>query len=620
MKNPPLKQQEAGGTVVISLFVTLILTGFVALAVDYTGNIGRNAQRDRVFNNAVEIGDGCLELAFGSWRKLSATVENPATDTFNAIPTPSPGDFPSFPQAVIANFDVQAVKPTIELTSQNPPTSSLATTEPPPKTTGPGTGTFSYFYLATVDVTLPHTTGTLTAKVRRVFEKRYTSAWNWAMLYNDDLELHPDSPLTLNGWVHSNKNVYIGNGTINPLSTPAPNLTLTDRLTYAGSYTVGFHPQDGGHLGQLNVADAISPADFPPGTEQVYYPFGWDPTKFNPGHPNYNDEGWREMIERKSEAGASSDPFQNERLYNQANIAILIQADNSIQVYTGTGHNKTLSTSSSGSNLNAKAYNAASASITTGSYIQDNRETASIRTVNFDVDKFMGQIPASVNPADKNYNATKDWNGILYIADVSANSTTKRAVRIRNGAQVPSGGMTIVSDNPVYIQGDFNTGRTSSVEPPSNLGDPTDPEAGSYSRRPASVMADAITLLSNNWNDGNAPDLTNRVATNTTINAALVAGNVRSDGSNYSGGGENFVRFAEDWTGKTFTYYGSMINLFASEQGTGTWGKGNVYQPPQLQWYFDNKLSVDANGEPVRVPGYISTVAYLQQQRWYLQY
>jgi hypothetical protein len=136
-------------------------------------------------------------------------------------------------------------------------------------------------------------------------------------------------------------------------------------------------------------------------------------------------------------------------------------------------------------------------------------------------------------------------------------------------------------------------------------------------------MGDAITLLSNNWNDANSgAGLAAQVASNTTVNAALVSGNVPTgtSGSIYSGGGENFVRFLEDWTGKTFTYYGSMLNLYASAQGTGLWGYGNYYLPPTQYWYFDSSLSVDSSGNPVTVPGYISTVAYLQQQRWYLQY
>jgi hypothetical protein len=139
-------------------------------------------------------------------------------------------------------------------------------------------------------------------------------------------------------------------------------------------------------------------------------------------------------------------------------------------------------------------------------------------------------------------------------------------------------------------------------------------------------MGDSITLLSNSWNDANSTQTFSgpgggvRTASNTTVNAALVSGNVASSGSNYSGGGENFVRLLEDWTGKRFTYYGSMLNLYASTQGTGNWGNANAYYPPNQYWFFDNQLSMDSSNNPVTVPGYVSTVAYLQQQRWYLQY
>jgi hypothetical protein len=70
------------------------------------------------------------------------------------------------------------------------------------------------------------------------------------------------------------------------------------------------------------------------------------------------------------------------------------------------------------------------------------------------------------------------------------------------------------------------------------------------------------------------------------------------------------VRFIEDWTGKTFTYYGSMNELYASQDATGTWGKANVYAPGVLQWYFDDKFTLTAP------PGTQITVSYVQQ-RWF---
>ena len=186
---------------------------------------------------------------------------------------------------------------------------------------------------------------------------------------------------------------------------------------------------------------------------------------------------------------------------------------------------------------------------------------------------------------------------------------------MKNGATLPSSGLTIVSENPVYIQGNYNTG---SGTVPSNTGTYTDPDVTGYTRKPAAVYADAINILSNNWNDANSTlPTTSRVATNTTVNTALVTGEVPSGGGNYSGGGENFVRFLEDWTNKDFTYYGSMVELFNSATATGPWsGSGNQYKQPNLHWYYDDATFSNTSGPP----GNLQIAAYLQQQRWYQVY
>jgi hypothetical protein len=129
----------------------------------------------------------------------------------------------------------------------------------------------------------------------------------------------------------------------------------------------------------------------------------------------------------------------------------------------------------------------------------------------------------------------------------------------------------------MYIQGDYNT---------------------SASRPTSAVFADAVTILSNNWNDAHADQkLANRDATNTTVNTAIVAGflpsgwtNANGDTYGYSGGLNNFPRFLEDWTGNTFTYKGSMIELFTSQIATGEWNTDPNYLPPIRAWSFDDKF------------------------------
>ena len=139
-----------------------------------------------------------------------------------------------------------------------------------------------------------------------------------------------------------------------------------------------------------------------------------------------------------------------------------------------------------------------------------------------------------------------------------------------------------------------------------------------YARKDAAVVADAITVLSGAWLDSNSSlNINSRIATSTTVNAALVSGIVPSSGGNYSGGGENFVRFLEDWkkNSQNFTYYGSMVELFSSEQATAAWdAAGNVTKLPGMHWYYDTGFQ---DSSP---PGKLQIAAYLQQQRWYQVY
>ena len=142
-------------------------------------------------------------------------------------------------------------------------------------------------------------------------------------------------------------------------------------------------------------------------------------------------------------------------------------------------------------------------------------------------------------------------------------------------------------------------------------------------RKLAAVIGDSINVLSGNWSDANSTgSISSRTATNTTINAALVGGIVRSGGGTYSGGGENFVRLLEDWKNNTLCIYGSMVQLYTSTQGVGAWtGTGNTYKAPLVsKFYWDPKFSDNTLVFQSGPPGNLQIAAYLQQQRWYQVY
>ena len=90
----------------------------------------------------------------------------------------------------------------------------------------------------------------------------------------------------------------------------------------------------------------------------------------------------------------------------------------------------------------------------------------------------------------------------------------RRALKLVNGGlgNLPNG-LTIASENPVYVQGNYN------AQANNTLADP---------HVPAAIVADAVTLLSNSWNDirsfVNPASPANRPAATTGYRVAIVAG------------------------------------------------------------------------------------------------
>ncbi|MBI4657359.1 MAG: hypothetical protein HY735_00690 [Verrucomicrobia bacterium] len=169
---------------------------------------------------------------------------------------------------------------------------------------------------------------------------------------------------------------------------------------------------------------------------------------------------------------------------------------------------------------------------------------------------------------------------LLYVLDQRTLPSDKLgAVRLTNGAALPAQGLTVATERPIYVQGHFN------APDPAQRG--TTNTAPSL---PASLVADSITVLSSAWQDSNSTaPVGNRIAANTTVNAAFLAGIVETKTFNsYSGGVENFPRFLETWGGsRFFTYNGSMVVMFPSRYATNRWGLSNVYTPPSRNSSFD---------------------------------
>lgn len=207
----------------------------------------------------------------------------------------------------------------------------------------------------------------------------------------------------------------------------------------------------------------------------------------------------------------------------------------------------------------------------------------------------------------------------------------RRAVRLIKGTTIPgiyepnapdnTKGFTMATENGVYILGNYNSTGISTVGTPTlatqYLPNGDDTSAGMSERRkhiPASIVADAVSFLSNAWQDSRSFRYPfdcgsgNRTATETTYRFAMMAGDARSSfnaspnqgnsDTRLNGGVHNFLRFLENWGGTRLNYAGSIINLYNARNSNGTYKNSNVVRsPPTRNWVFDTSFL-----DPTRLP------------------
>lgn len=231
------------------------------------------------------------------------------------------------------------------------------------------------------------------------------------------------------------------------------------------------------------------------------------------------------------------------------------------------------------------------------------------------------------------------------LAAVNDHRYYRRGVRLINGQVLPgiydsatpqnTRGFTLASENGVYVWGNFNATGVATVPATGNTPSTDYLPQNTALHIPASVVADAVTILSNNWNDAQtfssavtAPyNQSLRPATTTTMRFAMIAGdtitsltatpNQGGGDGRLNGGVHNFKRFLENWGasgGQRLDYTGSLINLYNSRNNNGTFKCcGTVYSPPRRNWVFDATF-LDPNRIPPGTPffQYVQTTGFLR--------
>jgi hypothetical protein len=373
--------------------------------------------------------------------------------------------------------------------------------------------------------------------------------FQYALFSSGNMEISCGQPFDITGPVHSNGHLYV-----------EPDNSMT------------FESEVGAVLDVLFQRDPLDTRRTPAGgvtyVEQALgQPQSGVPFLTLPIGTNNTPEGVREIIEPPPPGEDLNSPLGILRYYNQCEMLVTV-SNTGVTARSGiiTGFDTPIPT------------NELSLFVSTTNFFWDAREGKTVQPIDLNIGNLAvwSQTNTSLNPFLGGSNLTS-----VYVDDRrTLPGTSLGAVRVVNGATLPPKGLTVATGRPLYVQGDYNS--------VANRG-----TTNTSATLPASLVGDAITILSDGWTDGNSTSpVGSRLAADTTVNAAFLTGVVETTLGHYSGGMENFPRFLETWgLANVFTYNGSMIKMFPSLYATNAWeNNNNIYKPPARNWAFDTNF------------------------------
>ena len=351
------------------------------------------------------------------------------------------------------------------------------------------------------------------ATITQVVDLTLTPLFQFMIFYDDDLEILPGPSMQLEGRVHANGDIFVGAG----------NTLTVDTDYFRATGQIQRNRKNDGSVtgGTVNIRE-MGTSDF---TEMS--------TSMDSDHTDWTQmalDTWNGTVQDGSHGVTEVVPpnlgtITQGGYYNQNAELVIIDG----QAYDNAGNLLPMPPG-----------------VITEVTMYDAREGTDITVTEVDMEALnnSGFFPP---------------NGLVYAYRTDASVDQPNGIRLTNGAEL-AGPLTVVSENPVFVQGDFNT----------------------VNKVGAAVISDAVNLLSNSWDDSKGPgDLPN--ASETTYNMAMITGNVRTPdgGGQYSGGFENLPRFHENWSGTAAKIRGAFANLFESQFAKSPWAYGgDRYRAP----------------------------------------
>ncbi|GGM16918.1 hypothetical protein GCM10010841_26520 [Deinococcus aerophilus] len=534
------------------------------------------------------------------------------------------------------------------------------------------------------------TTGNPEAITELTFRSRLVPLFQFAVFFGKDLEFTNTANLNLSGPVHTNGNLFLDAGAT---------LYIKGQTTAAGRLYRGWKHGNNCSAGTVQLDDA--------GNTARTIPCGAGRTELSSSTTNAFGGRLKRVPSLELPEVAQLQPNPGAQYWDKADIRIVLRrrgsSDNWDPMFVNAS--KTIINLSGVGCLLGE-------SLGTSTSFRDNREAeywenggrdargqqdagrANRRMLEIDVRQLLTCVGTPGNASLLGISGLADETdgGLVIYATVEDGTTgiaqdgpNHYAVRLKNAALLQSNnafhpkpkGITFVSDEAVFLQGNFNSSadRASGWIPASVISDTVNViSAGwdgatrcttrygtktygvSRTYRNISSYAGFLNDLGGRWNfytdlaqgdlvSGDAKSqlpLFCRYAGATTIKAGILSATTSSgtipgppvqdgegtlDRGPQSGGVHNMMRFHEDWgsnsgdltypgSAVTYTYTGSLVSLSQPLHAFGTFILGNNrYQPPQRNWTFEEQFRRAENLPPL-TPRFV----YLRQDNFTRQF
>jgi len=396
-----------------------------------------------------------------------------------------------------------------------------------------------------------------TTAVNETIAVKTSTLFQYMIFYTDDLEVVPGQLMTLSGKVHSNKDIYLGsNGSLLKVDT--------EYLKAVGAV----------HRGRKNVYDLTTgTVDIKVKGSSNYSPMTVSPLldSTNSNWTTLSQSTWNGTVQDRSHnvpivTPLGIPPITPGGFYDtkagEGGLRLTKKTNGSIEVTCNGTRNDSIANN-----------------IISQDTFYDGREGTNVNVLTIKMDAL--NQSGGCTPS----------NGVIYATREDTTTSNPNGIRLSNGSTVPSN-LTVVTNNPLYVKGDFNTVNKKSV----------------------ALVSDSLNIQSKAWVDyvNNSKPLANRVAQETTVNAAFASGITISNPATgqYNGGFENYPRLLEKWSGIKLNITGAFISLWQSQFAKDPWAYGGYYEAPNRIWNYDSNLISNP-------PPFTPIIVELESKSWW---